>query len=479
MDTDSMQGTILIVGDAASIGRAGLDPDDIARVEVVSSLPEAIDRHHAGGCERVIVDPSALDGSTFQILARAPVMAEAPGRKRRRASDKVRAEAIRHAAELEALFSSITDAAIFVDTEGEVLLANSAARAYFEAPDGEDFSKCVEKCRFETMSGRPMSRREEATSRALAGETLRDVRYRLISPSGLERAISVSASAVSDSRGRVVGAATIFRDISERFEIERRRDELYQREHRIAQILQQALIPPKVPERIGDYAFAVQYKSALEEASVGGDFYDIYSLAHGRIAVLIGDVAGKGLEAAIRVAAARYSIRSYVYLDPRPGRVMTLANRALCRDRLEQSGMLTAFFAVIDSRIGAVSYSNAGHERPLLITADGDWRSIRLPGLPLGISESIEYPEDSLRLNPGDRIVLVTDGITEARCRGSRMFGVEGLLECVSRKLESSIQELAAAIMDSAREYADGRLQDDSAVVVVEQCSGELQKTSK
>ena len=100
------------------------------------------------------------------------------------------------------------------------------------------------------------------------------------------------------------------------------------------------------------YKFAVKYRPALREAEIGGDFYDIFDLGDNRIAVVIGDVAGKGLAAAIRVASARHAIRSYAYIDPRPARVMTLANEALCRDTTDVSQILTAFYAVLDPELG-------------------------------------------------------------------------------------------------------------------------------
>lgn len=244
---------------------------------------------------------------------------------------------------------------------------------------------------------------------------------------------------------------------------------LYEREHHIAETLQRALIPPEVPETLYGYRFAVRYLPALREAEVGGDFFDIFDLGDEKIGVLIGDVVGKGLPAAIRVAAARYTIRGYAYLDPRPARVLTLANRSLCKDQPAETGMLTAFFAVIDARLGAVTYVNAGHEQPLISDHRGIWEELGNPGLPLGIMEDADYLEDSRRLNPGERIVMITDGITEARKPGPDLFGVRRVRECLTRNLTSSIEDMADCLLNAATDHAGGQLQDDAAIVVFEQ----------
>lgn len=377
--------------------------------------------------------------------------------------------AARSAAELRSFIASMADGVLLLDGTGEVLFANEEALRILDAPPGEDLRDWLMRCRFYTMSGRPMARVETASARALRGETTRDVRYRLETPTDVSVVMGVSASPVISPDGRVIGSVTIFRDMSERFELEKRRDEIYAREHHIADMLQQALIPPATPRRIGGYRFAMAYKAAMEEASVGGDFYDVFEMGEGRIGVLIGDVTGKGLKAAMRVSAARYSIRSYAYLDPRPGRVLTLANRALYRDDPEEGSMLTAFFAVIDSRVGIMTYSNAGHEPPIVLRGEGDCRFIILPGLPMGITDKVNYEEESVRLDPGDRVLLLTDGITEARCVGSELFGTHGVLEALKGLGGATIEELASGILEAAKDFANRTLHDDAAVLAVEQ----------
>jgi serine phosphatase RsbU (regulator of sigma subunit) len=246
---------------------------------------------------------------------------------------------------------------------------------------------------------------------------------------------------------------------------------LYEREHHIAEMLQQALIPPTVPETLYGYEVAVVYQPALREASVGGDFYDIFELGAGRLGVLIGDVAGKGLRAAIRVAMARYVIRSYAYIEPRPARVMALANAALCKDRGDELHMLTAFLAIVDTQEGKVLYASAGHEPPIVCSSNGCVEELQGFGGVLGVLPEMSYGESERALAPGDKIVMVTDGITEAR-RNGVLLGESGLIDALRQAAVWAPTRIAEAILQAAREHAGGDLQDDVAIVVLGRAAG-------
>ncbi len=325
----------------------------------------------------------------------------------------------------------------------------------------------MEQYRVCTLDGGPMEPEDTATGRALRGEMVKDLRYRVTAPGGPEKVITVSSSPVRGSDGRVLGATTIFRDITDQYEFEQHRQELFEREHHIADMLQQALIPPQIPREIGGFRIGVRYQPALREAEVGGDFYDVFDLGDCKLAVLIGDVVGKGLAAAMRVAAARHAIRSYAFIDPRPSHVLTLANEALCKDSADASGMLTAFFAVIDTATGRVAYTSAGHEPPLVCRASGTIEELWFAGMPLGVDGSSTYTEAGTTLTPGDTLVIVTDGITEARTSGTVLFEKKGMIEYLSHHPLDSPDDAASGLLVAATEHAGGELQDDAAVVVV------------
>jgi sigma-B regulation protein RsbU (phosphoserine phosphatase) len=214
---------------------------------------------------------------------------------------------------------------------------------------------------------------------------------------------------------------------------------------------------------------AMRYQAAFKEAEVGGDFYDIFELSDGRVGIVIGDVAGKGLSAAVHVAAAKHSIRSYAYLYDSPSRVMALTNDILCKAQIaEQSdtSFLTVFFVVIDTQHQMITYVNAGHEPPLVVNKNGIYDELESSGdLALGILGNQIYTEFNRALHQGDLVVAVTDGITEARQDVSKLFGKEGILDVLLHELKTPVEEIPIKLLDAARTYAGGELQDDAAIV--------------
>ena len=254
--------------------------------------------------------------------------------------------------------------------------------------------------------------------------------------------------------------------VFKRWQAEQEKEDLLRREHYISEMLQQTLIPSIVPYVIRGISIAARYQSALQEAQVGGDFYDIFELGDDKIGVLIGDVAGKGLQAAIRVSAVRYSVRSYAYLDHSPGRVMTLANEALRLGNPETESMLTAFFAVIDTADGTMTYANAGHEPPVIYSTPENLEELVVTGPMLGILQDAVYFEETCRLNSGDTVVMFTDGITEAR-HDSILFDKSGVIEHLKKASDARPEEIAEALLNAATVHAGGSLQDDAAIVVL------------
>lgn len=267
--------------------------------------------------------------------------------------------------------------------------------------------------------------------------------------------------------GEFLGFVGTSADITERKLVEQLQHEVLEREHHIAEVLQRAIIPPDVPSDILGYQVAVKYRPALREAEIGGDFYDVFEVGDNKLGVLIGDVAGKGLPAALRVASARYAIRSYAYLDPRPARVLKLANDALCAESEDMSQILTAFFAVLDPEAGVFTYASAGHEPPIVRCVSGECDELAASGLPLGLTPGVVYDQASRRLDPGDVVVMVTDGITEARSFGAELYGQERLMQFIRERTLESPGEIAEGLMQQATAHADGELQDDAAIVVI------------
>lgn len=171
--------------------------------------------------------------------------------------------------------------------------------------------------------------------------------------------------------------------------------------------------------------------------------------------------------AAVSVAAVRYAVRSYAFLDASPGVVMTLVNELLGRDEPEGRALLTAIYAVVDSTQGNFTYASGGHEPPLLRRVDGTVEELPQGGRAMGVYGEYTYTESSLQMKPGETLVMVTDGIIEARV-GSNLFGIERIKQYLAAHQEQKLSEIADGLLNAATKHAGGALQDDVAIVVLE-----------
>jgi sigma-B regulation protein RsbU (phosphoserine phosphatase) len=210
------------------------------------------------------------------------------------------------------------------------------------------------------------------------------------------------------------------------------------------------------------------YESAGDELTVGGDFYDAFPLEGGKVALVVGDVSGKGLDAAARTAEVKFVLRAYLREYPHPDTAVARLNAFLCEaQRLdERSGFVALCLAVADPAQGDVLCTIAAAEPPLVLRQNGTVEPLKPGGLPLAAMPNEHYQAVSIHLEPGDRLLMVTDGITEAR-RGEAFFGYEGLVRIVRQAASlPSLFQIGQTILDSARVFAGGRLTDDACLLI-------------
>ncbi len=236
----------------------------------------------------------------------------------------------------------------------------------------------------------------------------------------------------------------------------------YAREHRIAETLQQALITP--PEPIDGIKVATVYQPASMSSRVGGDFYDVVELDGGHLALVVGDVAGKGIVAAQVTALMRDGIRAYLLESFDPAMCFTRLNTLAFRFT-PVGKFATAFLGVLDRSDGAFQYCNAGHPSPLVV-GEGGVRMLGQHCAILGAFEEVPYDVSVESLAPGEVFVAVTDGVTEAR-RGSELFGHERLADALKRLHGTPLEELPDALLSEVLEYAGGRLHDDVVIMCI------------
>ncbi len=246
----------------------------------------------------------------------------------------------------------------------------------------------------------------------------------------------------------------------------------YRRELRIAETLQQnftSLIPPQV----NGFEFAHEYQAALAEAEIGGDFYDVFPLGGAKTGVVMADVSGKGLKAALQTAMVKYTLRAFAAQQPdAPDAVLAHVNAVLSSDLGMMDGFVTLFYGVLDTQTGGFQYANAGHEAPFW-SRKSTGECLPLPsdnGLPLGCVPSASYAAQSMQFAPGDLLVLFTDGMTEARDPGGDFLGADGLRALVPIDAPNA-RDACAEIFSRVRVFAGDSLRDDVSLLLLRSAS--------
>jgi serine phosphatase RsbU (regulator of sigma subunit) len=268
--------------------------------------------------------------------------------------------------------------------------------------------------------------------------------------------------AMADRAALAIDNAELFEDLQRsRSEVEAALD----REKHYSLLLQRALLP-SMPEIGSGYDVAAEYVPVPFSGEIGGDFYDVFRVGEHRAGILIGDVSGKGLEAAAMAATTRSTIHAFVHETASAAEALARANSVLYSRQIEFESFATVFLVIIDTSTGEISYSSAGHPPPVMCRYDGTFDYLRFGQMPLAAIDSQDFQEHKERFGPGDKLLMYTDGISEAR-RGSQLFDVEGIERVVSRCCELSARDLARDLLDEATDWAQGRLRDDAAVVVV------------
>jgi PAS domain S-box-containing protein len=260
--------------------------------------------------------------------------------------------------------------------------------------------------------------------------------------------------------GRYVGYVGTAIDIHERKTMERRLLEVYAREHEIAETLQRSLLPERLPPVEG-LELAARYLPGARGAAIGGDWYDVLERPDGRVALVVGDVAGHGLRAAASMGQLRNAFRAYGLVEHSPADVVARINRLVMSGG--EQVMATVLYLVLDRETGEVSYSAAGHPPPLVIAPDGPHFLEGGRSVPIGAADPAVFREATAVLPPGSSLLLYTDGLVERRdvSLGARLDELAEAAGAAGGGLDELCERVIATVIGG------GELGDDVALLAV------------
>ncbi len=265
----------------------------------------------------------------------------------------------------------------------------------------------------------------------------------------------------------------VLEDVTERKEAQEKLQASYEREHQIALALQRPLRLGIAEDAFSDLSVATLYSAAQENQgeAVGGDFFDGFALADGRVALVLGDATGKGLTAAARGAEVKDVLRAFLRVYPYyAAQTLTRLNDYLCDtqtlDHRSGSELMALMLAVVDTKKSEVTLAWAGIESPMLLRGNGEVDVVTGGGLPLGIIPHEVYKETTVHFYKGDTLVMTTDGLSEAR-RGKEFLGHEGVIALMKvARNEASLYGMSHVMLSGARAFAGGQLQDDACLLL-------------
>jgi len=229
-----------------------------------------------------------------------------------------------------------------------------------------------------------------------------------------------------------------------------------------ARQIQQDLLPKSIPQLRG-----MQVAGAWQPASaVSGDYYDVLALDEDRLAICIGDVVGKGITAALLMANLQAAFRAFATADASPASVCGKLNTFMCGN-VASGKFISFFYCIVDARDRSIAYENAGHCPAQLVRRSGETVSLYGEGAVLGVLPDWNYRNNRLQLQSGDRLVLFTDGVTEAENSYGTEFGEDRVVQALQDSAGRSAEEVRRTLMEAVTGYCSGNFRDDATVVVL------------
>ena len=360
---------------------------------------------------------------------------------------------------LQSTLEHVSDAFYVLDVERRFVYVNPAAEAALKKSRDELLGRAIWEVYPESVGRRTYREFERALEEGVA--VAFETRSR-----ALDAWIAVRAWPVPD------GLAVLLWDVSERRIEEIQRERLYRERSRVARALQRTLLPSSLPSVPG-VEVGIRYAAAGEGFEVGGDFYDLFEVEGGGWGLAVGDIAGKGPEAAALTSFARHTIRTAAARVERPEEVLHVLNEEILR-QTEDDRLFTVVYGELEPGDGEAELRLAcgGHPPPLVARAGGEVESFSSSGMILGATENARISGWTTRLLAGEAAVFYTDGVTEARSPAGEFFGEERLMALLRDLSGMAADEIAAGVEREVMAFQDDRARDDIALLVLRVSSG-------
>lgn len=301
--------------------------------------------------------------------------------------------------------------------------------------------------------------------------SVREIALDLVTSDGSRVPVLATATLDRDDAGEPVVIRIAVFDATERRRYERElvraKDRAQESEalaRALARTLQQTLVPPTLP-KVAGLEVAAAYLPAGNGLDVGGDFYDVFPVAADEWVVVIGDVQGKGVEAAVVAGLVRHTVRAFAVDHEEPDAVLQRVNEVLLRHGVDRFSSAAIFRLSRRGQGWRLALGNGGHPQPVLVRRGSTPELFGDYGQLLGAFETMLVGVAELVLEPGDVVVLYTDGVTEAR-RGDEQFGEDRLLQAVGASTVS-LEEMVRDVVEAAAAFGAGAVSDDVAIVGV------------
>ncbi len=377
------------------------------------------------------------------------------------------------------IFESALDCIFTMDADGDVLDINPAAEATFgyrrEKVRGRRLAELIIPEEFHAAHERALRRYVETGQ-----PTMLDRRLELSAKTSDGRPLPVELTITRLGTQDPPIFAGFIRDLTQRRLADERIAQLLAREQaariaaevaerssrRISEALQRSLLPPHLAPVPG-IEVAAAYEPSDDRLVVGGDFYDVFPISEERWGVVVGDVSGKGADAASLTALVRYTLRAAAVRESRPGALLEIVNDALVREPRDNAYCTLAYVSLrIEDAGPQLEIAIAGHPLPLVLRRGGDVETAGRPGPILGATADASFPAEAMSLGEGEIVLLYTDGVTETRTP-SGLFGLEGLRHLVRRCPDHSPDALVTCVAKGIREGTGHRVTDDVALLAL------------